>query len=69
MINEKDFKELQDLRTKECINECLEKEREISESSYARKIVEIIVFSMVGIILASFLYGIINLIIAGYVKR
>lgn len=62
-------RELQDLRTKECINECLEKERQISETSYARKIVEIIVFGMVGIILASFLYGIINLIIEAYVKR
>lgn len=62
-------KELQDLRTKDCINECLEKERKLSDTSYARKIVEIIVFSMVGIILASFLYGIINLMVESYVKR
>lgn len=62
-------KELQDLRTRDCISECLKEERKLSETSYARKIVEIIVFGMVGIILASFLYGIINLIIEAYVKR
>lgn len=57
-----DKEELQELRTEKALRECLEKEREVSNTSYARKIVEVIVFSMVAIILTTFLYQIINLI-------
>lgn len=59
----KDKEELQSFRTEKKISDCLVNERKISDSSYARKIVELIVFAMVGIILTAFLYQIINLII------
>ena len=61
-----DKEELQELRTEKALRECLEKEREVSNVSYARKIVEVIVFSMVAIILTTFLYQIINLIVKHY---
>lgn len=62
-------KELQNYRTKEIVELCVEAERKISDKTYARKIVENIVFSAVGIILCAFLYGIINLLLGEYAKR
>ena len=61
--------ELQKLRNEKDINNILKAEREISNFTYAKKIVEPIVLGFVAILLTVFAYGIINLLIESYAKR
>jgi hypothetical protein len=46
----------------------LKEEREISDKSYAVKVVEYIVFAIVGTIAMAFLYKLISIVLQQYVK-
>lgn len=61
MIDEQE--ELEDLRHKVFHNEQMDKERAISDSRYAAKLVEKIVFGMITMILISVLGAIIALVV------